>query len=134
MARPRKTANVLKFTGAFDKNPARAREDVQGAGEFNKEPPIKLKAKYHAAWHYLVERLPLFSFSSSDEALVAHTARLLAKSWEYDEHLDTMLKIHGPLMSCFQALGLSPTARTKMVDGSGSKGKKNRFQQLADEG
>jgi hypothetical protein len=133
MARPRKPSNVMEFTGAFKHDPARERVDIQGTGEFSLTPPEKLHKNYHGAWKYLVERLPAFSFTASDEPIVAHAARLLATSWEYERNSEMLLKVHAPLMACFQALGLSPSARTKLGSNGNGNQKKNKFAALNDE-
>jgi hypothetical protein len=133
VARPRKSAKVLEFTGAFDHNPQREREDLAGTGVFDTEPPKRLHKNYHAAWRHIVERLPAFTFTASDEMMVEHAARILGKMWESEQNTDLLLKLHGPLMNCLQALGLSPSSRTKMGDFGKGNGKKNKFEALGEE-
>lgn len=48
MARPRKPTNVLELTGAFKKNPQRARQDAEAAGELSAPPPHINGAVLHA--------------------------------------------------------------------------------------
>jgi phage terminase small subunit len=124
MARPRTPATILNLRGAFDKDPQRKREDAEGAGPFETDPPTHLAQEVVPAWRYIVSRLPKVALSSSDEIAVEMAARLLAWYW-----LTGSLDHAKELRQWLAQLGMTPAARTKIPPAKpGEKG--NRFAGL----
>lgn len=95
--------------GSFKTHPGRKREDSQGEKPFSKGPPSHLPQGAVAAWHHIVERLPLIALYNSDEIAVEISARLLAAYW-----LNGDLKTQSELRLWLGKLGMTPGDRTKI--------------------
>ncbi len=133
MARPRTPAKILELRGAFRKDPSREREDAEGAGEFEREPPSHLPQSVAKAWAYLVARLPRIALTSSDEIAVEQAARCLAAIWGMGEAYvayETFKKFDDSLRQWLIQLGMSPVARTKVAGTGAAKRRGNPFEAL----
>lgn len=111
MPRPRLPSNVLQLRGSFQKDPKRKRQDAQGAGPVNLEPPAHLPGNVIPAWQWVCPRLPQISITSSDEIAIECVARLLAEMWD-SRRVDT--KLMSELQRWLIQLGMTPAARTKI--------------------
>lgn len=121
MARPRTSAKVLELRGAFKTHPERRREDAEGAGPFQMDPPTHLAADAVPAWRYLVARLPKVSLSSSDEVAVEAAALTLAGMWQLSKMYGALAPmspaykgLSAELRLWLQQLGMTIQARTKI--------------------
>lgn len=118
MARPRTPSNVLEMRGAFKVHPGRKRQDSEGAGPFNFEPPTDLPTSAAPAWRALAQRLPKVSLSSSDEIALGQAARVLSGIWELDKMGGAVNpafpKLSSELRQWLIQLGMTPQARTKI--------------------
>ena len=117
MARPRTPAKVLELRGAFKTHPERRRQDADGAGPFEMDPPTALSADAVPVWREIVVRLPRVTLSSSDEFAVEQAAICLTSI----RQLGNMAGLHpsfGKLSSELRQwliqLGMTPAARTKI--------------------
>jgi phage terminase small subunit len=137
MARPRTAAKILELRGSFKTHPERRRQDAEGAGEFQIDPPTHLTPDAVPAWRYLVERLPRVTLSSSDEVAVESAAVVLAGMWQ----LSKMSGALAPLSPAFkglsaelrqwlQQLGMTPAARTKIAPAPDDKQKRTLLGNL----
>lgn len=119
---------MLEFTGAFAKDPQRRRQDAEGAGPFDTEPPKHLHGDLIPAWRWIVARLPKVAITSSDEVAVEMAARLLAFVWSYpipDQ------KIMAELRAWLVQLGMTVQARTRIPAAAPNDGNKgNPFAQV----
>jgi hypothetical protein len=112
MPRPRKPTNVLKFTGAFDKNPKRAEErqrepkstDPIGA------PPPELEGHALTAWNRIVSEAPPGVLTKRDRLVVQAAAVLSGRMirGEDDAKLLSQLRVF------LGELGMTPAAASKV--------------------
>ena len=115
MARPRTPSKILELRGSFTRHPERRRSDAAGAAEFCREPPANLTPAEIAAWHRLVERLPLIALYSCDELAVVQAARILAALGDLPVTAPEYIKLDAALHRWLVQLGCTPTARTKLT-------------------
>ena len=130
MARPRTSAKILELRGAFKANPQRRREDAEGAGPFEKDPPAEMPADVVPTWRAIVERLPKIVLTSSDEFAVEQAAYCLSGI----RQLGPMAALHpgfgklsAELRQWLIQLGMTPQARTKIAPMGDDGPKGNRF-------
>ena len=109
MSRQRVPAKILELRGAFKAHPERRRQDAEGAGAFDPQPPAHLPAAVVPAWQYIVARLPKVAVYESDAVTVEMAARLLAQCW-----LSPDVGALRELRQWLSALGMSPQSRTKI--------------------
>lgn len=79
MAKQRTPTEKLKATGAFKKDPNRAREDPVTAGPLG-SPPSHLTEVEKEAWNEITGYAPVGVLRLSDRIAVEQCARLVAKS------------------------------------------------------
>lgn len=77
MARPRQSAKILELNGAFKHNPNRAREDLEGAGPFDDQPPAHLPQELVPSWREIVSQINPIILTASDRSAIELMARLL---------------------------------------------------------
>lgn len=126
MGRPKTSAKILRLKGSFVAHPERAREDAEGAGEFDKEPPQHLPQECVRAWRWVVERLPLVAITKTEEIAVEMAARLLAQFW-----MSGSLDVAKELRQWLAKLGMTLADRVKLPAGNSSESK-NRFSKFKD--
>lgn len=121
MARPRTSAKVLELRGAYKKHPERRRQDAEGAGPFERDPPSHLSAEAVPAWRWIVARLPQVSLSSSDEVAVEAAAITLSGIWQLVKMAGALAALSpaykglsAELRQWLAQLGMTPQARTKI--------------------
>jgi hypothetical protein len=81
MARPRVPTKILEMSGAFRKNPGRARSRVgepEPRGSIG-EPPAGLTEEILGCWHDIVSTCAPGVLTSADRIAVMSAARLLAR-------------------------------------------------------
>lgn len=130
--RPRKPTKILKFTGAFDKNPQRAdarRNEPKPSGEIG-DAPDRLTEEQADVWREIVAvSLPGVLSNAErvilEELVCAITARrdITARTGgiAYD------VKLGGFIKACCEQLGITPAARSKVQGMSADKPKENSF-------
>ena len=109
MARPRKPAKILEFTGAFKKDPQRRREDLPGVGDFNPLPPATLHQSIVPYWAEVVSQINPVVLTASDVSSIKIMARLLM-----DFELTGDKTIATELRQWFAQYGLTAVGRTKI--------------------
>ena len=117
MSRPRKPTAILKLSGAFKANPARAKlreNEPIPRGELGRSysdlPPEVL-----ACWREIVKQCAPGVLTSADRAFVRYTSRLMAK----DNAGDITTGERALLQRAFGDLGMTPRGRA-YVKGDGS--------------
>jgi len=126
MARPRKPTNVLELTGAFKKNPDRAREDAQTVGALS-APPTHLNGGALHAWNEIAGCAPLDVLTDSDRLALEIAAQLLFQfRTDPVEFPATKLVRLEALLGKF---GMTPADRAKVAGGS-KKPKGNEFEEF----
>lgn len=125
MARPRKPTNVLKFTGAFDKNPQRAAaraKEPKANGEIG-APPAELDKEALIAWNRIVDECPRGVLAKRDRIVVQAAAVLTGRMirGENDAKLLSQLRIF------LSELGMTPAAASKVSAPDDDKEKDESF-------
>jgi hypothetical protein len=110
MARPRKPAAILAFTGAFKKDPQREREDLDGVGKFDTTPPQDLPQPLVPYWRKVVRQINPIVLTASDVSSVETMARLLAQF-----ELTSDKSIATELRQWFSQYGMTAVGRTKLA-------------------
>lgn len=77
MARPRLPSNVLELKGSFAKNPQRRREDLDGTGPFDPNPPAHLQQELVRTWREIVSQINPVVLTASDGSSIELMARLM---------------------------------------------------------
>lgn len=128
MARPRTSAKILQLKGAFDKDPARKRQDSEGSAPFDIDPPAHLPQQAVPAWRYVVSRLPKVAIYNCDEVAVEQAALLLSAVWTLGvvAGLDHLKE----LRQWLAVLGMTPAARTKIPPHVPKEDAKNPFDNV----
>ena len=116
-----KSADILKISGAFEKDPQRERSDLAGAGEFHLEPPPHLPGNVIPCWRYIVERLPKAGLSKSEEVAVELAARLYAQCRDTPTIAREYKGLNDSLVALLIQLGMTRLGRAKL--GTGGKDK-----------
>jgi phage terminase small subunit len=140
MARPRQPAQILELRGAYKAHPERRRQDAEGAGEFNREPPEHLRPDVARAWRYVVSRLPLIALTSSDEVCVEQAARVLSNLWAMEQRMGDLCgslsefkALNDALARWLGLLGMTPASRANFAAAPRER-KPNGFAKLRDMG
>jgi len=114
MARPRKPTNVLKLSGAFEKNPYRGvirANEPQNLDELG-EPPDRLSEQQLKAWNEIIENSPYGVLTKGDRHTVELTSVLLAEFWEVGAG---MMGTHLNMLNTLLAkMGMNPSDRSKV--------------------
>jgi len=127
MARPRKPTNVLELTGAFKKNPQRARQDAETAGELS-APPKHINGPVLNAWKEIVKYAPLQVLTESDRLSIELAANLLAQ-FRADPVEFTAAKLVR-LEALLGKFGMTPADRAKVSGPKKEPPKGNPFADL----
>lgn len=133
MARPRTSAKVLELRGSFSKDPQRRREDAEGAGPWNDEPPEHLTGHEIAAWREVVAALPRVALTATERLGVAQMARLWAALKVTHPASPDFKKLDDSFRQWAVQMGMTLQARTKLGSDA-SKGKGNKFAKFKDPG
>lgn len=126
MARPRTPTKVLEMRGAFKKNPNRAREDAQAAGELT-DPPEHVTDSVLQAWREIVQYAPLGVMTDSDRLSIEVAANLLSQ-FRADPVEMPAAKL-ARLEAMLGKFGMSPADRAK-VGGTSDAPTGNPFADL----
>lgn len=124
MARPRKPTPLLELTGAFQKDPQRARpHEPKPAGPlgdppecFNDEPGLEAKelldrAALRAAWHELTGMVAAGVLTISDRWLV----ELACRTMQQVRKGAALAAERNLLLSCLSRMGLTPADRSRIA-------------------
>jgi len=113
MARPRKPTKILQFTGAFDKNPDRAKAREH---EPKDTPPIQdgapewMTEAEQKAWRWVIAHAHPGVLTTADSGIVELTAQLRAL---VVQHIADS-KDRAQLRTCYNDLGMTPASRSKV--------------------
>lgn len=110
MPAPRKPTEVLSLTGAFRKNPQRARPVGPKSSRPLGDPPAYMAEDEAACWAEFVANGPAGVLTSGDREVVELIARLMAKfrrDWLNGAELAT-------LKTSLGELGRTPASRSKV--------------------
>lgn len=112
MPRARKPTNVLKFTGAFDKNPKRGeqRKNEPKSTDPIGDPPPELEGHALTAWKRIVSECPPGVLTKRDRIVVQAAAVLTGRMirGEDDAKLLSQLRVF------LGELGMTPAAASKV--------------------
>lgn len=113
MARPRKPTNVLEFTGAFKKNPARGREranEPKPTAAADSTAPDWMNETEVKCWDWIRIRCAPGVLANSDEGALELAAELraLVITRKADSKDRTLLK------ALYTELGMTPASRSKV--------------------
>lgn len=112
MPRPRKPTNILKFTGALDKNPARGRareHEPKSHGPIG-APPEELDEYETKAWTRIVEEAPRGVLTKRDRQVV-FSAALLGGALIRGSREPKIIQGYRLIMN---DLGMSPASASKV--------------------
>ncbi|MDU9400608.1 hypothetical protein [Pseudomonas sp. zfem003] len=112
MGRPRKPTNVLELTGAFKKNPDRAREDAQTVGPLTGPPPHLNGGALHA-WKEIAGHAPLEVLTNSDRIALELAAQLLHQFREDPVEFPATKLVR--LEALLGKFGMTPADRAKVA-------------------
>ncbi len=111
MPRPRKPTDSLELSGAFRKNPQRARPPEAKSRRPFGTPPTHLSEADKAVWSEIEADLPRGVLTSADRYVVELLARLVAKlraDWLTGTEMSQMTW-------CLSHLGMTPSDRSKVL-------------------
>jgi hypothetical protein len=126
-----KSAAVLKLTGAFEKDPGRAREDTPGAGPLDLTPPPNLTEPQLVAWREVLSELPRIAITQSERRAIVQMAKLRAALDGMDALAPQFGKLDDSLRQWSMQMGMTLMSRIKMGTG-GQNQKPQKFEQLKD--
>lgn len=112
MAKPRTPSAVLEARGAFDKDPARRRDDFE-AGAFDPEPPKYFSVKQKAVWAEIVTVLPATVLQATDRMAVEVAARLIAHFRALPDADVTASQV-AQIRTALAVLGMTPADRSRV--------------------
>ena len=112
MPKPRTPSAVLEARGAFDKDPARRRDDFE-AGEFDPAPPKYFSAKQKAVWVEIVNSLPASVLQATDRMAVELAARLIAQFRAQPDSEVTSAQV-AQIRTALAVLGMTPADRSRV--------------------
>jgi len=125
MARPRKPTNVLRLSGAFDKDPQRgvARANEPQNLECVGEPPERLNDQQLKAWNEIIENSPYGVLTKGDRHTLELTSVLLTEFWVLGAN---MKGTHMSMLNTLLAkMGMNPSDRSRVT--AQNSGKENPF-------
>ena len=132
MPAPRKSAEILKISGAFEINPNRTREDAPGAGPLDETPPEYLTGAQQAAWRELLTYLPRVALSQSERVGIVQMAKIWAALQDMHPTATDFKKLDDSLRNWCMQMGMTLQSRIKL--GCGGKDKKpSTFAKLKDD-
>lgn len=112
MPKPRTPSAVLEARGAFDKDPARRRDDFE-AGVFDPTPPTYFKAHQKAVWNEIVAALPANVLQATDRMAVELAARLIAHFRKLPDDEVTSAQV-AQIRTALAVLGMTPADRSRV--------------------
>lgn len=112
MPKPRTPSAVLEARGAFDKDPARRRDDF-AAGEFEPTPPTYFKQHQKDAWNEIVAALPATVLQATDRMAVELAARLIAQFRKLPDSQVTSAQV-AQIRTALAVLGMTPADRSRV--------------------
>ena len=110
MARPRTPTAELERTGAFVKDPQRAREDAPTRAPLG-DPPATLPAEMYETWQELRQIAPVDVLRCADAWVVENAVRLMYS--QRTEEKFTMAQM-SQLNWCLSRMGMTPSDRSKV--------------------
>lgn len=112
MPKPRTPSAVLEARGAFDKDPARRRDDFE-AGAFDPTPPTYFKVHQKAVWSEIVAALPASVLQATDRMAVELAARLIAHFRKLPDTEVTSAQV-AQIRTALAVLGMTPADRSRV--------------------
>jgi phage terminase small subunit len=112
MAKPRTPSAVLEARGAFDKDPARRRDDFE-AGAFDPTPPSYFKPNQKDVWNEIVGSLPASVLQATDRMAVELAARLIANFRKMPDDGVTSAQV-AQIRTALAVLGMTPADRSRV--------------------
>jgi hypothetical protein len=112
MPKPRTPSAVLEARGAFDKDPARRREDF-AAGEFSPAPPDYFTEPQRAVWDEIVAALPASVLQATDRIAVELAARQVAH-FRVMPDADVTAAQLAQIRTALAVLGMTPADRSRV--------------------
>lgn len=112
MAKPRTPSAVLEARGAFDKDPARRREDFS-AGEFDPAPPDYFQPHQVDVWNEIVGVLPATVLQATDRMAVELASRLIAQFRQQPDVMVTSAQV-AQIRTALAVLGMTPADRSRV--------------------
>ena len=112
MPKPRTPSAVLEARGAFDKDPARRRDDFEAA-EFDPAPPKYFSAAQRAVWHEIVAALPPSVLQATDRMAVELAARQVAY-FRVTPDPDVTAAQLAQIRTALAVLGMTPADRSRV--------------------
>jgi hypothetical protein len=110
MPRPRKSARLLAISGAFAKNPKRARKDVEAAGAIG--PWVERSTDPRAVWDELVAGCPAGILTGADRQALEYAVNLVVEMRL--EPMAFSASKGGTLVNLLGKLGCLPASRLQM--------------------
>lgn len=112
MPKPRTPSAVLEARGAFDKDPARRREDFE-AGAFNPAAPDYFSDAQRAVWDEIVAALPSSVLQATDRIAVELAARQVA-CFRVTPDTDVTAAQLAQIRTALAVLGMTPADRSRV--------------------
>lgn len=112
MPKPRTPSAVLEARGAFDKDPARRREDFEAAA-FDPAPPDYFSDAQRAVWHEIVAALPPSALQATDRMAVELAARQVAYFRATPDPDVTAAQL-AQIRTALAVLGMTPADRSRV--------------------
>lgn len=112
MPKPRTPSAVLEARGAFDKDPARRREDFD-AGAFDPAPPDYFTEAQRVVWNEIVSALPATVLQATDRIAVEVAARQVAYFRSLPD-LDVTAAQLAQIRTALAVLGMTPADRSRV--------------------
>lgn len=112
MPKPRTPSAVLEARGAFDKDPARRRDDFEAA-EFDPAPPGYFSDAQRVVWHEIVAALPPSVLQATDRMAVELAARQVAY-FRVTPDPDVTAAQLAQIRTALAVLGMTPADRSRV--------------------
>lgn len=114
MARPRLSAKILEFRGAFKAHPERKREDLKGSGPWDAVPPKGLTKLEVRAWKEIVAALPQVALTATERVGVGQMARIFAALKRLPPTSTDFQKLDSAFRQWAVQMGMTLAARAKL--------------------
>lgn len=112
MPKPRTPSAVLEARGAFDKDPARRRDDFEAAA-FDPAPPDYFSEPQRTVWNEIVAALPASVLQATDRMAVELAARQVA-FFRVTPDADVTAAQLAQIRTALAVLGMTPADRSRV--------------------